>query len=149
MEGEFGEGRGEPMPQVSIQAEFVVVPADVSDERVYSADYSRRAKPCEPAHRPQPGLEPSVTVDSGGRIAAPPPPQNRAGGSHRHDDDTDELTGPALDIITADGANHALHRRPHRRLTPHMHSHAAERHLSEAEAASTRLATDVVAGWLF
>jgi hypothetical protein len=36
---------------------------------------------------------------------------------HRHGDGADELTGPAPDIITADGANHALHRRPHRRLT--------------------------------
>jgi IS6 family transposase len=36
---------------------------------------------------------------------------------HRHGDGANELTEPAPDIATADGANHALHRRPHRRLT--------------------------------
>jgi hypothetical protein len=48
---------------------------------------------------------------------------------HRHGDGADELTGPALDIVTADGANHALRRHPHRRLTGvHVEHPAAERH---------------------
>jgi hypothetical protein len=36
---------------------------------------------------------------------------------HRHGDGADELTGTDLDIVTADGVNQALHRRPHWRLT--------------------------------
>ncbi|MGH3888101.1 MAG: hypothetical protein ACRDSZ_16325 [Pseudonocardiaceae bacterium] len=50
------------------------------------------------------------------RDAAAPDP-SAARPPHRHSDGADELTGPALGIVTADGANHALDRHPHRRLT--------------------------------
>jgi hypothetical protein len=45
------------------------------------------------------------------------PDLSTTGPPHRHGDGADELTGPALALATADGANHALHRRPHWRLT--------------------------------
>jgi hypothetical protein len=38
-EGEFSEGREEPLPWIGIKAEFVVVAAEVLDEGVPSADY--------------------------------------------------------------------------------------------------------------
>ena len=59
-EGEFGEGRGEPMVRVEVKGEFVVAAAEVLDEGVPRTDHSRRAQPFKTAHRPQPGLEPSV-----------------------------------------------------------------------------------------
>jgi hypothetical protein len=33
--------------------------------------------------------------------------ENQASRPHRHGDSADELTGSALDIVTADGTNHA------------------------------------------
>jgi hypothetical protein len=44
-EGEFGEGRREPMLWVEFYAEFVVAAADVLDEGVSSADHAGRAEP--------------------------------------------------------------------------------------------------------
>jgi tetratricopeptide (TPR) repeat protein len=57
-----------------------------------------------------PGLWRSHRDATAPDLPATRPPQ-------RHGDGADELTGPAPDIVTADGANHALHRRPHRGLT--------------------------------
>jgi len=59
---------------------------------------------------------------------------------HRHGDGADELTGPAPDIVTTDGANHALHRRPHRRLTS-----ASDDVRRALDAALARL--ESLAGW--
>jgi len=46
-EGEFGEGRWEPMLWVEFHAEFVVAAADVLDECVAGADHVGRAEPFE------------------------------------------------------------------------------------------------------
>jgi hypothetical protein len=59
-EGEFGEGRREPMPRIGIHAEFVVAAAEVLDERVPCADDPGEAEPFGTAHRPQPGLQPAM-----------------------------------------------------------------------------------------
>jgi hypothetical protein len=59
-EGEFGEGRREPMLWVEFYAEFVVAAADVLDEGVSSADHADRAEPFEATHRPESALEPTM-----------------------------------------------------------------------------------------
>src|SRR5947209_14463047 len=46
-EGEFGEGRREPMLWVEVYAEFVVAAADVLDECVSGTDHAGRAEPFE------------------------------------------------------------------------------------------------------
>ena len=46
--GEFGEGRGYPMPRVDIDTEFVVTAAKVLDESVPSTDHPCRAQPFQP-----------------------------------------------------------------------------------------------------
>jgi hypothetical protein len=56
-DGEFSEGRREPMLPVGIHAEFVVAAAQVLDEGVPGADHSGRAELFEAAHRSQSGLE--------------------------------------------------------------------------------------------
>jgi hypothetical protein len=59
-EGEFGEGRREPMLWVEFHAEFVVAAADVLDECVSGADHAGRAEPFEATHGPESRLEPSM-----------------------------------------------------------------------------------------
>jgi hypothetical protein len=59
-EGEFGEGRREPMLWVEFHAEFVVAAADVLDECVSGADHAGRAEPFEATHRPESALESSM-----------------------------------------------------------------------------------------
>ena len=59
-DGEFSEGRREPMLRVEFYAEFVVAAADVLDECVSGADYAGRAEPFEATHWPESGLEPSM-----------------------------------------------------------------------------------------
>jgi hypothetical protein len=59
-EGEFGEGRWEPMLWVEFHAEFVVAAADVLDECVSGTDHAGRAEPFEATHRPEPGRELSM-----------------------------------------------------------------------------------------
>jgi hypothetical protein len=44
-EGEFGEGRCDPMPLVAIHAEFVVAATEILRERVPGTDRPRRAQP--------------------------------------------------------------------------------------------------------
>jgi hypothetical protein len=46
-EGEFGEGRWEPMLRVESHVEFVVAAAEVLDECVSSTDHAGRAEPFE------------------------------------------------------------------------------------------------------
>lgn len=54
------KARGEPMPGVDIQPEFVVAATKVLHERVSGTDNSGRAEPFQPTHRSQPGLELSM-----------------------------------------------------------------------------------------
>jgi hypothetical protein len=61
-EGEFGEGRREPMLWVEFHAEFVVAAADVLDECVSGADHAGRAEPFEATHRPESALEGAVAL---------------------------------------------------------------------------------------
>ncbi len=58
--GEFGEGRREPMPWTDVHAEFVVTAEQILDEGVPGTDHTGRAEPLQTAHRPQPGLEPTM-----------------------------------------------------------------------------------------
>jgi hypothetical protein len=63
-EGEFSEGRREPMLWVEFHAEFVVAAADVLDECVSGADHAGRAEPFEATHRPESTLEsPMIGLD--------------------------------------------------------------------------------------
>ena len=55
-EGEFGEGRGEPLLWVEFHAEFVVAAAEVLDDCVSGADHAGRAEPFEATHGPESGL---------------------------------------------------------------------------------------------
>jgi hypothetical protein len=59
-EGEFGEGRREPLLWVEFHAEFVVAAAEVLDECVSGADHTGRAEPFEATHGPESGLERSM-----------------------------------------------------------------------------------------
>src|SRR5947209_3168984 len=59
-EGEFGEGRREPMLWVEFYAEFVVAAADVLDECVSGTDHAGRAEPFEATHRSESALEPTM-----------------------------------------------------------------------------------------
>jgi hypothetical protein len=59
-EGEFSEGRREPMLWVEFHAEFVVAAADVLDECVSGADHAGRAEPFEATHWAQSSFEPSM-----------------------------------------------------------------------------------------
>ena len=52
-EGEFGEGRREPMLWVKLHAQFVVAAAEVLHECVSGADYPGRAELFEAMHRPE------------------------------------------------------------------------------------------------
>ena len=56
-EGEFGEGRRQPIFRVGIRAEFVVAAAHVLNKSVSGANHSGRTQLFEAAHRPQPSLE--------------------------------------------------------------------------------------------
>jgi hypothetical protein len=64
-EGEFSEGREEPLPWIGIKTEFVVVAAEVLDEGVPSADYLCSAEPFDTTHRSQPSLQSAVIVFDG------------------------------------------------------------------------------------
>jgi len=59
-EGEFGEGRREPMFRVGIRAEFVVAAAHVLDKSVSGANHPSRTQPFKATHRPQSSLEPPM-----------------------------------------------------------------------------------------
>src|SRR5437763_6075164 len=56
-EGEFGEGRRQPIFRVGVRAEFVVAAAHVLNKSVSGANHSSRTKLFEAAHRPQSSLE--------------------------------------------------------------------------------------------
>jgi hypothetical protein len=52
-----------------------------------------------------------------GTVPMPDSPGAEAMPSGRHGGGADECSRHMLDVVTVDGANHALHRRAHRRLT--------------------------------
>ncbi len=64
-EGEFGEGRRQPIFRVGIRAEFVMAAAHVLNKSVSGANHSSKTKLFEAAHRPQSRLEsPMICFDN-------------------------------------------------------------------------------------